>query len=252
MDNKIRIYFLYSCKKNELPFLQDFKINYNTWLGLKEEKISFTSIIKYKLNFEYTLLLICFTLDEKIYKKLPNNFYIQLETKKSNYRSTPLDVNNKLKYNIEFFFQVQFLPDKLNDLPLKSLNISLYEEIDYYFCIKKNEIIKEKNFLSALIDYFKNLYQNDLKLYFTILGNIIETKKDDLLLQFFEYNFNFNQYLQSNINTFEKIKEIIEYLNTNRIFNLLNQKNKEYLNNYYYIIYGYLYYNDKQKAFNFY
>ena len=56
MDKKIKIYFLYSCKGNELPYLQDFRINYKKYYGLKEEKISFTSIIKYKLNFEYTLL----------------------------------------------------------------------------------------------------------------------------------------------------------------------------------------------------
>ena len=179
MDNKIRIYFLYSCKTNEYPYLQDFRINYNKWLGLREEKISCSYKIPINLNNEYYLLLICFVIDNSIYKKLPNNFYIQLITDRSKYINVPLIFNDELKYNIDFFFQVQFYHEKnKNEGPPTYLNFSLNDEIDHYFNIKNTDLkFNEKYFLFALIDYFKNQIQNDLILYFTILRNIIEKKK---------------------------------------------------------------------------
>jgi len=216
MDKKIKIYFLYSCKEFEYPNLVDFRINFNKWLGFKEEKISCVFKLPIKLNNEYNLILVCFIINYDIYNKLPNNFYIQLITDRSKYIFIPPNLNDKknLIYHIEFISQVQFYSDKMNDLPPTYLKFSLYEEIDYLFFYKNNSPkFYENNFLFALMDHFKNYYENDLTLYFTMLKNIIETKNDKLLCQFLDYHFNYTSYFQSNINTFTKIKEIIEYLN---------------------------------------
>ena len=253
MDKK-KIYFLYSCKEIEYAHIQDIRINYNKWLGLKEEKISCSFKISNKLNNVFCVILVCFKIDDDIYNSLQNNCYIQLLTDTSNYKYSPKNINNEinLNYNIDFFFQVKFKSEKKKDLPPPTqLNFSLYEEIEYLFFLKNNNpSFKDNLFLFALINYFNNYYENDLKLYFTMLGNIIETKNDKLLCHFFNYNFNYTNYLKSDINNFKKIKEIIEYLNTNYIFNILYQKQKN-MKTYYYIIYGYLNNNDKQKALEF-
>ena len=108
MDKK-KIYFLYSCKEIEYAHIQDIRINYNKWLGLKEEKISCSFKISNKLNNVFCVILVCFKIDDDIYNSLQNNCYIQLLTDTSNYKYSPKNINNEinLNYNIDFFFQVK-------------------------------------------------------------------------------------------------------------------------------------------------